>query len=74
MPDARLHGKFSMKNDRWKSALKWPEDTLQRHPQSLFEGFRNTNGVFGTDCTGAISGEVSSTKEQLSVKKENLRS
>ena len=33
---------------------RWLEETLQRHPKSLSEGFRNTNGVLGTDCTGAI--------------------
>ena len=27
---------------------------LQRHPQSISVGFRHTNGVLGTDCTGAI--------------------
>ena len=38
---------------------------LQRHSQSLYEEFRHTNGVLGTQCTGAIK----VTKEQLSVKK-----
>ena len=37
-----------------KALLRWPEETLQRHPQSISEGFRHTNGVLGTDCTGAI--------------------
>ena len=43
----------------WKTAggkalSRWLEETIQRHPQSLSEGFRHTNGVLGTDCTGAI--------------------
>ena len=47
--------KSSMENYRRDLALsRWPEETLQRHPQSLSEGFRHTNGVLGTDCTGAI--------------------
>ena len=64
MPDERLPKKV------FYGELKerWPEETLQRHPQSLSEVFRHTNWVLGTDCTGAVS----STKEQLSMKKENL--
>ena len=27
---------------------RWPEETLQRHTQSLSEGFRHTSGVLGT--------------------------
>ena len=51
MPDKQLpkkvfHGELK---EGW-----WPEDTLQRHPQRLSEGFRHTNGALGTDCTGAI--------------------
>ena len=39
-----------------KSLLRWPEEMLERHSQSLSEGFRYTNGFLGTDsdCTGAI--------------------
>ena len=33
-----------------KCSQGWPEET----PQSLSEGFRHTNVVFGTDCPGAI--------------------
>ena len=45
--------KSSMEN--YKKALsRWPEETLQRHPQSLSEGFRHTSWVLGIDCTGAI--------------------
>ena len=36
-----------------KALSRWPEETLQRHPQSLSEGFRHTNGVLETGCTGA---------------------
>ena len=47
---------------------RWSEETLQRHLQSLSEGFRNINGILGTDCTGAIKVARSiSTKEQLSM-------
>ena len=28
--------------------------TLHRHPQRLSEGFRHTNTVLGTGCTGVI--------------------
>ena len=52
-----------------KALSGWPEETLQRHPQSISEGFRHTDEVLGIDCTGAIK----VTKEQLSMKKkENL--
>ena len=55
MPDARLPKKsFLWRTTGGKALSRWPEETLQRHPQSLSEGFRNTNGVLGTDCTGAI--------------------
>ena len=42
----------------------WPEETLQRHPQSLSEGFRNTNGVLGTDCTSVIKVARSHKKQE----------
>ena len=48
MPDERL----LWRTTGGKALSRWPEDTLQRHPQSLSEGFRH--GVLGTDCTGAI--------------------
>ena len=57
MPDARLPKKVFLwrtTGPGGKALSRWPKETLQRHPQSLSEGFRNTNGVLGTDCTGAI--------------------
>ena len=42
--------KFFWRTTGGKALSRWPEETLQRHPQSLSEGFRNTNGVLGTDC------------------------
>ena len=42
------------RNTGGKALSGWPEEMLQRQPQSLSEGFRITNGVLGTDCTGAI--------------------
>ena len=39
---------------RGKALSRWPEETLQRHPGSLSEGFCHTDWVLGTDCTGAI--------------------
>ena len=47
-----------------KALSRWPEETLQRHPQSLSEGLRHTNGVLGTDCTGTI--KVSRARQQRS--------
>ena len=43
----------------------WPEETLQRHPQSHSKGFRHTNRVLETDCAGTIK----VAKDQLSMKK-----
>ena len=48
---------------------RWPEEMLQRHPQSISVGFRHTNGVLGTDCTGAI--KVARSHQRYE-KKENL--
>ena len=45
--------------------LRWPEETLQRHPQTSLKDIDLTNRVLGTACNG----EVSSTKEQLTMKK-----
>ena len=49
MPDEGLP-----KNEGGKALSMWPEETLQRRPQSLSEGFRHTNGISGTYYTGAI--------------------
>ena len=55
MPDERLSKKSLLwKTTRGKALSRRPEETLQRHPQSLSERFRHTNLVLGTDCTGAI--------------------
>ena len=62
MPDERRTKKLSMENYRRQSALKvakrndtkTPSKPLQRHRQSLPEGFRHTNRVLGTDCKGVI--------------------
>ena len=66
MPDERLRKTFSMENYRWKALSRWPEETLQRHPQSLSEGFRHTSGVMGTDCRGAI--KVAKKREYMKLK------
>ena len=49
MPDERLPKKFF-----YGELSRWPDDTLQRHSESLSEGFRHSNWVLGIDCTGAI--------------------
>ena len=54
MPDERLKKSLLWRTTRGKALSVWPEETLQRHPQSLSEGFRHTNLVLGTDCSGAI--------------------
>ena len=56
MPDKRPPKKESILwiTTEGKALSRWPEEMLQKHPQSLSEGFRHTNGVLGTDCTGAI--------------------
>ena len=55
LPDNRLQKKvFYGELQEGKRSQSGQKKTLQRHPQSLSEGFRHTNRVFGTDCTGAI--------------------
>ena len=54
MLNVRLPKKVIWRTTRGKAPSRWPEETLQRHPQCLSEGFRYTSGVLGTDCTGAI--------------------
>ena len=59
MPDERLpkkvfYGEVQLGTTRGKALSRLPEETLQRHPQSLSEGFRHTNWVLGTYCTGVI--------------------
>ena len=55
MPDERLPKEnFLWIITRVKTLSMWPEETLQRHTQSLSEGFRHTNRVLGTDFTGAM--------------------
>ena len=49
---------------------RWSEETLQRHPQSLSGGFRNTYGVLGTDCTGAIKVARSHQQRSSSLRKK----
>ena len=40
MPDERLPKKvFYFRTTRGKALSRWPEETLQRHPESLSEGF-----------------------------------
>ena len=56
--------KSSTENYKRESAPRWPEETLQRHPQNLSEGFRHTNGVL---TMSDQSGRGLSTKEQLSM-------
>ena len=52
MPDERLHKESLLWRTTGRKALS--QETLQKYPQSLSEGFRHTNGVLETDCTGAI--------------------
>ena len=55
MPDEGLPKKvFYGEIQEGKRSQGGQKKTQQRHPQSLSEGFRNTNGVLGTDCKGAI--------------------
>ena len=55
MPDERLPNRvFLWRTTGGKALLRWPEETLQRHTKILSKGFRYTNGVLGTDRTGAI--------------------
>ena len=64
MPDELLPKKVSMQNGG-QALSRWPEETLQRHPQTSLKDFDLTNKVLWTACTG----EVSSQKEQLTMKK-----
>ena len=54
MPDEGLPKKVFIGELQGEALSRWPEETLQRHPQSIYERFRHTIRVFGTDCTGAI--------------------
>ena len=65
MPDERLPKKVF--RCELKSGKRSPggRKKLQRHRQSLSGGFRQTDTVMGTGCTGAVS----STTEQLIMKK-----
>ena len=53
-----------------KALSRWPEQMVQGHPQSLYEGFRHTNGVVGTHCTGAI--KVVKSHYHLSMTKKKM--
>ena len=61
-----IQTKFSMENliTGGKALSRLPDETPQRHPQSLSEGFRHTNKLHRSDQ----SDDVSSTKEQRSLK------
>ena len=55
MSDEQIPKESSLQRITGGDALsRWPEEMLQRHPQSISEGFRHTIRVLGTDCTGAI--------------------
>ena len=73
MTDERLLKKvfYYRRTTGGKVLSRWPEETLQRHPQSLSEGFRHTNGVFRTDCTGAIKVARSHKKGAALYEKKN---
>ena len=73
MPESDFQIKSSMENYRREIALKVAGRKLQRHSQSLSEGFRHTNWVLGTDCTGAIKVARSHQQRSSSLRrKENL--
>ena len=69
LPDERLPKKLSflLRITGGKAFSRLPEETLQRHPQTLSEGFRHTNRVLGTDCTGAIKVARSHQKRSSSL-------
>ena len=53
----------------------WSEEATQRHPQSLPQGFKHTNRVVGTNCTGPS--KVDSSSEEVLVnmrQKESAKS
>ena len=54
MPDERLPKKIFYGELQEGKRSQGDQKKLQRQPQSLSEGFRHTNWVLGTDCTGAI--------------------
>ena len=50
-------GTFSKENPLWitrngQTLPWWSEEAIQRHPQSLPQGFQHTNRVMGRNCTG----------------------
>ena len=65
---------FLLRTTGGKALSRGQEETLQKHHQSPSEGFRNTNGVLGTDRTEAIdqSGEVSSTRAEAQYEKKRI--
>ena len=54
----RMHEEcFAKKNPLWRTRNGqtlpwWSEEAIQRHPQSLPQGFQHTKRVMGTNCTG----------------------
>ena len=82
MPDERLLKKvFYGELQKGKRSQCGQKKRSKNTLKSLFEGFRHTNGVFGTDCTEAIKvarshqQRSSSVKERESVKlKESAES
>ena len=60
MVDEQLPKKFSMEN-----YLRWPDETLQRHNQSISEGFLISKGFGHRLHRSDKNGEASSIKEQL---------
>ena len=60
IPDVRL----LWRTTRGKALSRWPEETLQRHPQSLSEGFLYING----EQTG-----IKVAREQLYEKREFVK-
>ena len=54
MPVERYQRKYSMERTSGGKALpRWPEETLQRHHESISKGVQHTTSVLGTDCTGS---------------------
>ena len=53
MPEERLPEKILYGELEIGQMLPWwSEEAIQRHPQSLPQGFQHTNRVMGTNCTG----------------------
>ena len=44
---------------------RWPEETLQRYPNSLPKGFQHTTRVLGTDWTGSSKVALPHQKESI---------